>query len=285
MTIRRQFDGRLAMTMVIALVGARALAQETPAADDKERQERLIHMKQQAAEYTLTVDGSGRKLTLHDDAVLRFSNPVGGVPDGIVVMWKDGQRPAVFAQVFQIKDGRWLHECQSLALSTFKMQSGEKIHWQPKEPAEPFRSLAEGPAPAAAPGRRLVQMKAIAAEFSAADDFKISSTDQETTRHELRLLPTPIYRYEDKEAGILDGAVFAFVHGTDPEVFLVLECRDAKDGKMSWHYTLAPMTCWSVSVMRQDKEVWSVPERLNKSTPTDMYHIWFQPESLPRSAK
>ena len=30
-------------------------------------------------------------------------------------MWKDGARPAVLAQVFQLKDGQWIHEVQSLA--------------------------------------------------------------------------------------------------------------------------------------------------------------------------
>ena len=253
----------------------RTIAQEPPTKNDKEREERLALMKEQAAEYTLTLDGTGRKLTLHDEPVLRFSNPVGGVPDGIAVMWKDGQRPAVFAQVFQIKDGRWLHECQSLAQATFKMQSGQRVFWQPSEAAEAFRPLEGAPAPAATAGRRLVQMKAIAAEFTAADDFKINSSDQETTRHELRLLPTPVYRYEDKEADIVDGAVFAFVHGTDPEVFLVLECIAAKDGKSDWQYTLAPMTCWSVSVQHNEKNVWSVSERLNRSTPATLYHIWF----------
>ena len=115
---------------VLALAASRSAAAEPQ--DGKERQERLVLMKQQAAEYELKVAGSNRKLTLHDEPVLRFSNPVGGVPDGIVVMWKDGQRPAVFAQVFQIKDGRWLHECQSIALSPFQMQSGKRIVWQPK---------------------------------------------------------------------------------------------------------------------------------------------------------
>lgn len=265
----------LAALVVLPLAVSRVAAEDPQPGDAEEREERLALMKQQAAEYELKIDGVNRKLTLHDEPVLRFSNPVGGVPDGIVVMWKDGERPAVFAQVFQIKDGRWLHECQSLSATPFQMQSGDKVFWQPKEAAESFRSLDGAPAPAPTAGRRLVQMKAIAAEFTAADDFKINSTDQETTRHELRLLPTPIYRYEDKKAGIADGAAFAFVHGTDPEVFLVLESRTSKNGKSDWQYTLAPMTCWAVSVKHHDREVWSVPERLNKSTPTSLYHIWF----------
>ena len=157
-------------------------------------------MKQQAAAYTLTLEGSKSPLALHEEPVLRFSNPVSGVPDGIVAMWKDGQRPAVLAQVFQTKDGLWVHEVQSLASAGLAMKKGDKVFWQPKEPAEAFRSLADASAPAATSGRRLVQMKAMAEGFSAADDFKINTTDEETTRHELRLLTTTIYRYEDTAA-------------------------------------------------------------------------------------
>ena len=283
------FDGRHISWMGITLVAlAGAIhAQDGASESDQQRAGRLAHMKQQAAAYTLTLEGGTSPLTLHDEPVLRFSNAVSGVPDGIVAMWKDGQRPAVVAQVFQTKDGLWVHEVQSLASAGLAMKKGDKVFWRPKQPAEAFRRLTEAPAPAATPGRRLVQMKALAEEFSAADDFKINTSDQETTRHELRLLTTPIYRYEDAAARIQDGAVFAFVHGTDPEVFLVLESRTGdgdERGNAGWHYTLAPMTCWAVSVSRGGKEVWSLPERLNKSTPDGPYHVWLhRPLRLPFS--
>ncbi|MCI0361343.1 MAG: hypothetical protein L0211_22905 [Planctomycetaceae bacterium] len=269
-----------AVTVAALLVAVTpCLADENDADDPQQRAERLEIMKGQAAAYTLTFDKSSAKLALHDEPVLRFSNPVSGVPDGIVAMWKDGQRPAVFAQVFQTKTGLWVHEVQSLAAGSLTMTQQNTTFWQPQEPCEEFRRLTDAPAAAGSAGRRLVQMKALAGEFSAADDFKISSTDKEPTRHELRMLPTPIYRYADPDAGIEDGAVFAFVHGTDPEVFLVLESRAAesksgKTGTPGWHYTLAPMTCWAVTVQRQGKEVWSLPERLNKSKPNHLYHVW-----------
>jgi hypothetical protein len=213
-------------------------------------------------------------LALHGEPLLRFSNPVGGVPDGIVVMWKEGQRPAVFAQVFQTKEGLWIHECQSLAAAGLTMQRGDAVTWKPEKAADDFRPLEGAPAPAATAARRLAQMKSIAGDFSATDDFKISSTDKETTRHTLRLLPTPVYRYQDAEAGVVDGAVFALVHGTDPEVFLVLEHREGADGKVAWHYALAPMTCWQVKVAHKGTAVWSVAERLGKAKPTDPYYVW-----------
>jgi hypothetical protein len=261
------------------LLSVQCLAQEPVPGDSKaERDARLAFMKEQAAAYTLKLEGSDAPLALHPDAVLRFSNPVSGVPDGIIAMWTDGQRPAVLAQVFQTKDGLWVHECQSLAAEPLTMQQGEKVFWNPAEAAESFRRLDDAPAPAASAGRRLVQMKSLAAEFTAADDFKIRLEDKEPTRHELRLLPTPIHRYADAAAGIADGAVFAFVHGTDPEVFLVLEGRADNAGqgggdKLSWHYTLAPMTCWAVDVKRGNASIWSVPERL-KSSARGTYHVW-----------
>jgi hypothetical protein len=251
-----------------------APTEDPPAKDDADRKDRLEFMKRQAAEYAVTLNADTPvELALHDEPILRFSNPVGGVPDGIVVMWKEGARPAVFAQVFQIKSGTWLHECQSMASVGLTMQSGGVTRWQAKSGPGEFRALEGAPAAADSAGRRLVQLKALAARFAASDDFKISSTDKETTRHELRLLPTPVYRYEDKAAGIRDAAVFAFVHGTDPEVFLTLEYRDA-GGKGGWHYALAPMTCWAVQAELDGKETWNVPERLGKSTPSDPYHIW-----------
>src|SRR5687768_16416309 len=149
-------------TLVVLLGSAPFVhAQEASSETDQERADRLTLMKQQAAAYTLSLAGSDTKLQLHDDAVLRFSNPVSGVPDGIVAMWKDGKRPAVFAQVFQTKDGLWVHECQSLATAGLSMTKSEKIFWQPKEPAEAFRKLDDAPAPAATSNRRLVQMKDI----------------------------------------------------------------------------------------------------------------------------
>lgn len=274
---QRLFNNLCCGTAIYAAlwVGALAAAEDSSGNSEAERKERLELMKEQAGEYTAVLDSSRPvTLDLHEEPLLRFSNPVGGVPDGIVVMWKEGVRPAIFAQVFQIKSGDWLHECQSIASTGLTMQAGDMVRWRPKASEGEFRPLAGAPVAAGSPVRRLAQLKSLAARFTAADDFKISSTDKETTRHELRLLPTPVYRYDDEAAGIRDGAVFAFVHGTDPEVFLILESRSSADGNDSWHYALAPMTCWGVEARLDGKEVWSTPERLGKSTPSEPYHIW-----------
>ena len=109
----------ISMLLTAALAGAaRAQDEAKPEESSAKRAEMLKEMTSQAAAYKLTLDNKREtKLELHDEPLLRFSNPVGGVPDGIAVMWKEGKRPAVFAQVFQTKEGLWIHECQSLAAS------------------------------------------------------------------------------------------------------------------------------------------------------------------------
>src|SRR4029453_8576942 len=125
-----------AAVMAISLFACQAVAvaDENDADDPQLRAERLEDMKGQDAAYTLPFDKSSTKLALHDEPVLRFSNPVSGVPDGIIAMWKDGQRPAVFAQVFQTKTGLWVHEVQSLAAGSLTMTQGGKTFSQPQEP-------------------------------------------------------------------------------------------------------------------------------------------------------
>jgi hypothetical protein len=260
--------------LLLSLVVGTARADEP---DDKRKlaAERLDFMMKSVRDFQVVPDGdAATPWKLHPTPLLRWSNPVGGVPDGIIVMWTDGARPAILAQVFVTKDGFWIHECQSLAQDSFTMREGDRVLWNPRKAGGEFRSLEGAPTPGETSVKRLVQMRALAGEFTAYDDFKIHTTDQESTRHELRLMNNPLYRYQDKERQIIDGAVFAFALGTDPELFVVLEAREHGDGSRSWEYALAAMTCWAVEVKHEDRSIWSVGERLQNHSARDAYHVW-----------
>jgi hypothetical protein len=271
-----RLDGKHLVSGIFAVLGvmlSAAVAQES-VADSDDPKVRLEEMKRQAAEYTVTLATEPPvELSLHEEPLLRFDNPVGGVPDGIIAMWKDGQRPAILAQVFLTRDKLWIHEGQSLARAGFELRRGDAAKWTPAEGAGDFRRLKSAEPADQAAGKRLLQMKRLAAQFSATDEFKVRLSDAEATHNVLRLLPTPLYRYADKDQGIEDGAVFAFVHGTDPELFLILEQRSGGKETAGWHYCLVPMTCWEVSAKCDGKEVFSAPERL-KSQPTEPYFVW-----------
>jgi hypothetical protein len=76
----------------------------------------------------------------------------------------------------------------------------------------------------------------------------------------LRLLTQPAYRYS--EAGkILDGGMFIFVIGTDPDVVLLIEAYQDEKGSR-YRYALAPMTIFQLDVRYKDKEVWGVDRRM-----------------------
>jgi hypothetical protein len=96
-------------------------------------------------------------------------------------------------------------------------------------------------------------MRRIAADFSA----KVKR-DNDSRIELLRLLSQPLYRYVETPEGIKDGALFAFSTGTDPEVFLLLEARDAV-----WHYAFASATSRVAEGFHKDSTVWKNRPRLS----------------------
>lgn len=236
----------------LPLAGAQDVPPET---DGAEADRRLEVMRQSARVYEFETDPP-RALRLHDEPLLRWNNPVSGVKDGIVALWTDPSgRPAVAAQVFLSRDGVWIHEFQSLAAHPLAMTRDDARLWATQNPGVEMQPLQGAPTPAGSAPARLAQMRGLAREFSAAVDFKTDRRDTRTTHYELRLLSRPLYRYAADHNSVLDGALFAFVQGTNPEVFLLLEACDGESGPQ-WLYGLAPMTGYRVEASHPSGVRW-----------------------------
>ena len=234
-----------------------------------EAAQRLAFMKASLAVYEV-YSGTDRKtkLALHPEPLLRWNNPVSSVPDGAVFMWTANGRPEIGMQVF-IAAGTtdlWLHEFQSLSRGTFSLERDGQPVWHPHKAGVEFKPAPDAPEPAKTEVGRLQQMRAIAETFTAADDFEGKS------RWELRLLSKPLHRYGKPDTEILDGALFAFVHGTDPEVWLLVEARSTDRGH-AWQYALAPMTGYAVQVSRKGQAVCSCPWRKPPFDPREPFFI------------
>jgi hypothetical protein len=111
-----------------------------------------------------------------------------------------------------------------------------------------------------------------------AQEFAGHSIDRDEKRWELRLLPTPLYRYPAAKTGVVDGALFTLVSnaGTDPEVLLLIEARES-DGKLHWEFACGRFSDWELHVQRKDKEVFaSVPSDKNPFAhdPLHLYRIY-----------
>ena len=214
-----------------------------------EKAARLDYLKKRGAEYEIHLESDPpEKLTLLEP-VLRFNDNVTGVIDAVLFLWTDKGRPEVAASFwFRRSSQTEHHEFQSLSTKKLVAKRGGQPAWHPSEPGIEMKPIAKDSPPATTALQRLFQMRSLAREFSA------SVTDP-TGRQQLRLLPQPVYRYGGSERELLDGALFLFVKGTNPEAMLLLEASAVGSGHQ-WQYALARMTVRQIEVHRGGELIW-----------------------------
>src|SRR5262245_14728141 len=164
--------------------------------------------------------------------VLRWRNVVRGQEgEAMMVVWPNNGRPIAVASIYPW-NGKMNHEFDSLSReSKVIARDKDRVIWSPETAGVEFKEVPKAPKPAQTPAERLRQMKTIAEGFKATmTGWSADNSDQEA----LRLLPRPLYRYDftnakEPDPKLLDGALFAYVLGTDPEVVLVLEAIGTAD--------------------------------------------------------
>jgi hypothetical protein len=241
-------------------------AQDEPSGPEAEAAKKFqAYARETAAGYDARIDSAqGRKLSLMAEPILRWANPLGGrKAHGEVFLWTDGGRPAAVLSLYEFTDGAAVvhehHEFSSLSEQGLFISSKRPLVWSPAEAGIDLKPLPGAPAPAASRRQRLTQMRAVAEKFSGE-----KTTRQDETRA-LRILPRPVFRYaaadepqaEEEAAGTIDGALFAFVEATDPEIFLWLEARDAED-KPAWHFAAVRMNSIRLALSHDGKPAWEV---------------------------
>jgi hypothetical protein len=247
----------LVLVMSNVFAQAQTPPADAPAPDEKTEFARATEAaaaaKKAAEAYRITTgEGAGSALRLEPMPLLRWSNPVIGSFHGSVFVWTEKGRPAVVASIFKhykpIPPTLEV-EFHSLTESPATAERDGHTDWSPVRGGVELRPVPGAPPPADTPARRLRQLRAMALGFSATKKGRNAVT------RPLRLLTQPVYRYEGNDPS---GALFAFVEGTDPEVFLLLETR-VRDKEPVWHYALARMNSVEFHVTHGGREIWSVP--------------------------
>ncbi|MCI0361335.1 MAG: hypothetical protein L0211_22865 [Planctomycetaceae bacterium] len=217
---------------------------------------------------------------------LRWANNVRGSEDGLTVLYIFEGQPLAAACLYPWEK-RLIHDFESISRGKIVARQESQLVWQPQESGVTFAPIPEAPAPEATRALRLRQMKSLAEQFqSAMLGWKADSTDRE----ELRMLPRPLYRYEPKEMSgaakgpvVIDGAVFAFVMGTDPESLLLIEAVK-KDGTAVWEYGFARRTSGELEGRHNGNVVWHAdryPESRDPAKPHFSVSQPIPPELLP----
>jgi hypothetical protein len=193
--------------------------------------------------------------------VLRWSNPVRGEVHGAVVLWTSDGCPEAVASIYEFFDRQQINiELVSLSESALVAKRNQKVRWTPG-PGLKFVTIPDGPEPADTPAKRQLQTRSLARKFSAS----LEEPNNDGNWTVLRLMARPLYQYQSTAGPERDGAVFAFVTTTDPEILLVIESRATSQGR-EWVYAAARMHFRPLKLKLEDKVVW---EAIQAAPPWD----------------
>ncbi len=257
----RRLPAFVALFLALGAFAQWVSAQDTArtAAKEDARAKRLEEMRQTAGAFkAASIEGGTRTpVALVREPLHRWTDPTRETSDGSLWAWRSSGRPiAVMTIEFHaIKPETWSFELVSLSTGLVEAVD-HQLRWTPRNAGVVFREVPDAPAPAAGETERLRQMVDFLKRFSA-DEF----WDVTAQAYTLRLLPHPIDRYADPASGLVDGAIFIYANGTNPEVLLLIEARRHGEGPTSWSYAAAPLTTAAPTLRLDRKDVWTSPNK------------------------
>ncbi len=235
----------LALTLVLGLfVGI------TASADDKTSvaKQRVEWLRERVAAMSVVpTRESNEACKLHEEPIIKWSNPVSG-GEGAVFVWTSDGRPIALAKC-HLNSRKSLHVETLVSISDNRLRMSEagQVSWEPAEPGVKFETLADLGVPADTESLRLAQMRRAAREFRFVDNWVESEW-------ELRLMPAPLLRYTSASEKIIDGALFAFAQGTNPEALVLVEAVESANGRV-WRAAPSRLTAYQVRGWHNDRRV------------------------------
>jgi hypothetical protein len=259
------------LSLLIGLLSLTAVAQEPVSTDSaSEAAEQIRTARANAAIISIQDATSGAEIERVEDPVLQYTEPVRGNVHGTLWVWGRTGRPAAVLELIRNGNPRsdlchdWF--CfHATADRPIKLTARSGQTWTPQSSDLKFQSLPHAPVPAETSAARMGQMKQFVRRFSA-HEFYISG------RVEMRLLPAAVHRYEDRERGLIDGAIFVIAEGTHPEATLFLEAIQPADGvEPIWQFAIGRSGAAEMVMFYDNQEVHRLPHIETFPPPTDSY--------------
>jgi hypothetical protein len=223
--------------------------------------------------------GAPQKLERLAEPVSRFDDPARQFSDGTIWAWcRMGGRPAALLTLSKKRMDEegfvWLGELTSLTPDPDPITATvpELGTWHPAGAGVVMRKFPKAPPPAEDPAKRLRQMRELVRQIKAYEFFK-PDDHPSVERYELRVLPTPAYRYADAKAGLIDGGMFIISYGLNPELVLLVEARREGSSPPEWHFGFARIAVAKLHVDFDGKEIWSHPGGFPRG-PNDIYWVF-----------
>jgi len=241
-------------------------------ADGKPSDDRLALMRGVAEKIKVRTAGRSEpvEVPLHAAPLLRFNDPARDLGDASLWAWGNKGRPTCVVTMERY-GGQWFFELISLSTDQFTAEL-ESRKWTPKAAGLQLVPFPDAPKPAKDANRRLPQMRDLLAKLRA---HEVGGTG---VRYELRLMPKPFHRYSDPDNALLDGGLFAFAYGTNPELLAVVEAHGDAPESAVWKIGFARCGTAEQHVFLDEDELIHLPHA-PRTGPGDPY--WNFPFKMP----
>lgn len=240
------------LVLLMLCMSASSLHAQTDGSAEEDNQAYRKKLQKFADSYTVyATPDQDRAVKRLEKPIFRWGNPIRQANGGACFLWTHQGRPHATLGIWNLtnESDQIGYEVQSLAPEPFVATSTRVGTWAPQSSGADYVQIDKVDSPAQSKTRRLLQMRQIAKR-----NFSATLAQQGKPKETLRLLPQPIYRYDRTPKDVIDGAMFSFAWGTDPEVFLILEAREV-DGETNWYFAMAPSTSANVEGLFRGKVV------------------------------
>jgi len=258
----------LLVSVLLGLSASPGLPQERAPVDKKEeanKDSKEPSATRRAAEQLVDTiqlqirsDGKWSKVNRLEQPLLLYTDDTRFNDRGSLWAWCDKGRPLALFEMFQKVDDRtiWVVGITNTSGGKLRASRGGAPWWLENDSAIEFKDIPSAPPVAADKMLRQRQVKLLAQKFTTHEIY-----NPKNTRYDLRRLERPLHTYRDEAGGIVDGAMFAFANGTNPEIILFIEARMDRKGKSSpvWQYGLGRSGNAELHLEHDGKEVFSAP--------------------------
>jgi hypothetical protein len=93
-----------------------------------------------------------------------------------------------------------------------------------------------------------------------------------------------VQRLQSQTEHVIDGAIFGYSQGTNPEAVVVIEALET-DSRSEWRCQLSRLTGYAVTARRNGNVVLAVPKLNNTTRTTSFRHVYERPVPYPFQAE
>jgi hypothetical protein len=193
----------------------------------KQRQEKRLDLMRTRVRALSALGTGDEKVEFSAEPLLRYNDLARNISDASVWALGPKGRPRALLVVEVYWKEQFVHYEFTSAAEPPRSVRGKGFEWTPQANTLTWLKIPDETPPHANQSIRRRQIKQAAERFTASEDWQ-GQTSQ------LRMMPRPLLEYEDKEKGVIEGAVFVWAHGTNVEILMYLEGRQGADGAKYW---------------------------------------------------